>query len=246
MTTSGSTDFSSNANVLIQDAFRAIGVLGEGQSLSADQYNLAQRALNRMLKHWNTQSLHLWKKRPIILYATNGKQRYVLPTDRASYEDETIKTELAASAVTSATTITVDDATGISVSDQIGIELSSNVLFWSTVSSISTNTITIADPLTGSAPLDGHVYAYTTTVSKPLNLLSAQRIESDDNEITISIVSNSDYDSLANKATTDSPSQVYFQPLSTTSNVYVWPTFNSVKQRMRLNCSFQIEDIDTT
>lgn len=245
MTTSGTVTFESNVNTIVQDAFRVTGILGEGQTLSAEQMNLGLRTLNRMLTHWNTQSIHLWKKRDIILYPVKNKTRFVLPTDRASYADDTIKTEIATAAVSGATAIIVDDSSGIVAADQIGIELDDGTIQWTTVASVLGTTINLSAALTDDVAVDNHVYSYTTTIVKPLNLHDAQLIKQTDDSYAISIISEADYNSLSNKTTAGDPSQVYFKPLLSTSEIYVYQTFDSVKERLQLTCSFSIQDAGT-
>jgi|TARA_R100000501_G_C2611814_1_gene106250 hypothetical protein len=61
MATSGSTDFNSTRNEIIELANRKIGGLSDGDSLSNEQYSTGSKVLNLIAKNWSSEDIFLWK-----------------------------------------------------------------------------------------------------------------------------------------------------------------------------------------
>jgi hypothetical protein len=59
---------------LIQEALELLGVLGEGETLSADQLSNALRTLNYMVDAWNAEQLNIWTlvRTPLTLTANTN------------------------------------------------------------------------------------------------------------------------------------------------------------------------------
>src|SRR3990167_1103697 len=117
MATSSSTDFSVTATDIVTDAYIMLEAVGIGETLSGDDYVLGLRWLNYMVKTWQAQGLHLWTETEGLVFVTADQISYQLGgsgADRSSTED--LKTELAADAATSATSLTVDSTTGMTCS----------------------------------------------------------------------------------------------------------------------------------
>lgn len=60
MTTSNSTDFNLTRNEIISGALRILGVVGEGQTPTTDQYTTGAEALNYLIKAWELQGVPIW------------------------------------------------------------------------------------------------------------------------------------------------------------------------------------------
>lgn len=60
MTTSGSIDFVVNRDDIITEALELLGVLGEGQSPTANQLTSCAMTLNMMVKYWQSQGLNIY------------------------------------------------------------------------------------------------------------------------------------------------------------------------------------------
>lgn len=71
MSTSNSTNFNVTRNEIIHGALRILGVVGEGQTPSAQQYTDAAEALNYLVKSWENQGVLIWciKSQDITLVA---------------------------------------------------------------------------------------------------------------------------------------------------------------------------------
>lgn len=60
MSTSNSTDFNVTRNELIHGALRILGVVGEGQTPTAQQYTDGAEALNYLIKDWENLGVPIW------------------------------------------------------------------------------------------------------------------------------------------------------------------------------------------
>lgn len=62
MATSGSTNFSLTRDQIISHALQLLGVIGSGETASANDVTYCSNALNMMTKAWQAQGIHLWKE----------------------------------------------------------------------------------------------------------------------------------------------------------------------------------------
>ena len=68
MATSGTTTFTSTQNDIISDALSEINVIGEDEVPSNYDLKLSTRILNRMVKAWELQGIHLWTKTTALVF----------------------------------------------------------------------------------------------------------------------------------------------------------------------------------
>jgi hypothetical protein len=81
-------DFILTRNELIEESFRKIGILADGQSLSAARLATGNRKLNLILKRWSGDGFHLWTDVTETV-TTTGAQAYVaMPTTNGMYAVE--------------------------------------------------------------------------------------------------------------------------------------------------------------
>lgn len=78
MATSGSTDFTLNRNQIIRQAYEIIGVAVDGEALNGDDIDVAQRALNVMIKAWMAHGLNLWLRDTQSIPLVQGQASYTL------------------------------------------------------------------------------------------------------------------------------------------------------------------------
>lgn len=248
MATSNSTNFNMTASEIISDALRLCKVLGTGETASGEEYSLGLRQLNRMIKSWQAQGIHLWTETEGIVFCDADQRVFQLggsSPDEASTED--IKTEIGAAEASGQTVITVKSTTGMAASDKVGIVLDSGAMHWSTISSVDDTTIiTIADALPSAAAADNHVYAYTSDLTKPLDI-SAVRIENDaGTEIELSKMSRADYMRLTDKTTSGVSRSFYFDRQRDFGKLYIYPVPEDGSYRLRITFTRQIEDFDSS
>ena len=224
---------------------RKLGILAEGEVASADQATDALEDLNLLVKSWPANGIDLWRYEELTVFTVKDKQSYLLGATGDEATFNAFKTEIATAASSGASTITVDDDADITNGDFIGIELDGGTLQWTTVNGVpSNNVVTLTATLTAAAAVDNHVYNYTKIAQRPLRLYDGRIKINDGNEIPIIQISRSSYMALPTKDTTSRPNQYYYDPKLDNGKLFVWPTSDSVKDRMLFSAQRQIEDLD--
>ncbi len=172
MATSGSSNYNQTRNEIIQDALALIGVYGVGRTISAEDMAFSSNMLNKMVKTYQADALHLWAKEEGYLFIANGTGQYTLSSDstsaRACFRSDAVIVELTAAAASSATTLALV-STGMTVGDHIGITLDDNTTHWTTIATIpNAASVTIILALASAASSGNSVYTFTSRVGKPL------------------------------------------------------------------------------
>jgi hypothetical protein len=252
MATSGSVDFSISRDNVITDALLLLGQLTAGEPVSTEETTIAARRLNAMVKRWQAKGIKLWKVAEAVVFLEASKAVYeiggVSPADRAAYrrvEDVAIKTELAADALSGATTISVDSISGIANLDKIGIVQNTGTVRWTTVSGApSGSSVVLAAGLTANAATDNHVYAFTTNLPRPLQVVEAQLRNADEIDIPVQIISRQEYQDLPNKSSTGVVTQIYYNPQRDKGYLYTWPVSDTANSRLIFTAYLPLEDFD--
>lgn len=254
MATSGSTNFSQTRNEVILDAFQILGVYGIGRTVSSEDMTFASSMLNKMVKSWITQGLHLWSKEEAVLFTDYNTGEYTLGNAsthaKATNVSDQIITQLNGAHAASATTLTVDSTTNMAVSDFIGVVTSDNTIHWTTIATIPSSTsLTISSGLDSAASDDGLVYTFTSRINKPMRVLACRRrsgYDTTQNEVVLSPVSHEDYFNLPVKTSNGEPVQYYYNPDLTNGILYLWPRPNNGNTRIHFTYERLIEDLDST
>lgn len=246
MATSGSIDFQTTRDELIKDALRKINVIGTHESLASEDLELASRQLNRMVKTWQMDGVYVFAEREATVFLQNAKQSYTLGATGDQASDTPVNSTLSATEALGQTVLTVTDTTGMTASDFIGIELDGATRQWTTIVSVDSATqVTVAASLTANASSGNTVYTYTTIMNRPLKIISARRQDENNVEKPVIVISRQEYFDLVNKGSASDVSYVYYDAASRdTGTLYVWPTSNNVKDKIRLTYTRTIEDFD--
>ena len=176
MSTSGSVNFNNTRNEIILAAYQMIGYVGyEESSVSSTAQTAAEGFLNRMIKDWQLDGIHLWKRAQCTLFLQADQVKYILgATDHCS--ETVVETTLGAAEASGQTVLTITSTTGMTASDNIGIVLDSGSIHWTTISSVDSSTqVTVAVATTGAAASGNFVYTYTTRISRPHKILHVLR-----------------------------------------------------------------------
>ncbi len=78
MATSGSTDYNQTRNEIISDSLQLLGVLGSGETATANDITLCSNFLNKMIKSWQGQGIHLWKESEGTITIVADQYQYTL------------------------------------------------------------------------------------------------------------------------------------------------------------------------
>lgn len=248
MATSGSIDFAATRDDIITEALEQLGVLGEGESPSANQLTSSARTLNMMLKAWQAKEVNLFAIETMYLFLQKDQVKYELrnAAGKAHASLELINTSISTAVASSATVITVADGSDTADSDNIGIELDDGTLQWTTISSGGgTNSITLAAGLTAAAAVGNRVYAYTTRNHRPMKILEAALTDADSLQDTpLAIEPLRSYVGLVDKTSEGSPNTIYVDPQKLSTFVYVWPEPSRVDYFLTLWVQRTLHDLD--
>ena len=247
MTTSNSVDFSVTRDNLITLAYQHVGVVGDGETASADQITEGALLLNMLVKARQADGMPLWAlKRGFILPLT-GVSSITMGSSHAvtTY----VTTTLTADSAATDTTLTVTSITGISTAHVIGIELDDGTVDWTTVNGApSGTTVTITTGVTTAASSGNRIYTYATTnrVTRPLKILQANILTpADDLGQPIRVITRDEYFSLNNRTLATGPNTLFYDP-QLTGVVYFWPRFTTGTEIIEFTYHRPFEDFDAT
>ena len=250
-TLSGSVDFNQTRNELVTDALILLGAIEEGETPLAEANTYAVGQLERMVKHWQGQGIHLWSRREATLFVTPSQAAYELgpsSSDHAAEDNEIARTTLSAAEASGQTVISVTSSTGMAAADKVAIVLDDDTFHWTTIVSVDSSTqITITVATTGAAASGNLVYAYTNDLARPLRIIDVRRRdESSDQDTPIIVQSHEEYQRLPNKLIDGETNIVYYHPehRNARGTVHLWPRPSTVARTMRLSCMLPLQDFD--
>jgi hypothetical protein len=251
MSTSGSINYSVTTADIVTESLELLGVLGEGETYTTDQYTSCARTLNMMVKSWQANGLNLFAVQRAYLFLNIGQKEYSLTsTTTDNFTNTFSQTTTSASAVATATSIVVTSATGIATSSFIGIQTSGTEMFWTTVTSVAGTTVNLTGALPSNFSSGALVYAYAAKANRPMRVLEAyirrNPFALTPIDIPIGMLSRVDYGQLATKDTQAQVVQMYFDPQRITSNVSVWPTSSTEIDYIVLLVQRTLEDFDVS
>lgn len=250
MTTSGSTNFSLNGDQIITAALRVLRVIDAGGTAPAGDITTGRQALNLMLKSWaGLKDIDLWLTQEACLFLEYDEQKYTLgPSgDYCGVLSDCVKTQLAADSAATDTTLTVDSITGISNGDYIGVELDDGTLEWTTVNGApSGTTVTITTGVTSAASTDNWIFAFTTKITRPMELLEARIRDTDDNDQHLTIVKNREdfFGWITDVTSRGETTHLWYDPVPTNGRIYTWPVADDVTKRLIFTMRRTVEDFD--
>lgn len=246
MTTSLSTNYTQTRNEIIADSLTLLGVYGQGDTVTTNDYNFCSNILNKMVKAWEGQGIHLWTQVEGAVFLTADQQSYSLintATDVAG--DDVVFTLLTADG--SGTGLTVTSTVGMTALDNIGIKLDDNTIQWTTISAVgSTTTLTLNASLSSTASSGNNVFVFTNRIDRPLDIISMRFRNYSGNERPIEVRGREDFFNMPNKDISGKANIFYYAPAVSTSRLYVWPTADDVGDCLRISYSRRIQDFDTS
>jgi hypothetical protein len=246
MTTSGSTDFTVTTNEIIKDAFAKINVVGVDQNPSSEDSSFAYRELNRMVKRWQAQGNHLWKKKTGTIFLQKGQREYDLSATGDHAAIDYVETTLSADEAIGQTTLSITSSTGMTAGDYIGIENDDNELFWSTISSVPDGiSVIINAALTTAASSGLKVYAYTTRIGEPFFVYSAVREDESEIDVPVDSLSYEEYFQQPNKTQRGTPTLYEYDRQLGVGIIRVWLVPENVKWLLKITYGEKIEDFDS-
>ena len=265
--TSGSVDFKITRDTLSTAALRLLGAVDPENTAgpTASQLTNAAEALNLLIKEWEYLGIQLWERKYAAIFPQKNQQVYVLgdPTpagDHAclstplgtGFVKTTLSTAMIAGATSATLTAISTTATGgipaitVATTWNIGIQQDSGTVFWTTVNgALSGNTATLTAGITTAASAGQCVYAYATKLMRPLRVLDGFFRQNMGNDIPSLIIPRENYNRFGFKSSNGTIIQLYYDPQSTSGNLYVYPTSNVTNGVLYIEFTKPIDDEDT-
>lgn len=251
MSTSGSSDFTRTRDQLIHRALRLCGAIKAGETPGAQEITDGAEALNAMVKRWQKKQLHVWAVVEATLFPQVSQVKYNLSSSSTDHVTETYyETGISTAAASGATTLDVDETTNITAGDYIGVVVDDGTVHWTTVSSKTSTTVTIATALDDDAAVGNPVFTYTTKLVRPLKIVDARRYniasgqDTPISETQGSMMSRLDYQAIPNKAQTGSINRAFYDPGRDTGYLYLWQPVSVVRDLVKMTCHRPIMDFD--
>ena len=252
-TLSGSVDFNQTRNEIVADSLILLGAIEEGETPGAEASTYAVRQLERMVKHWQGQGIHLWSRREATLFVVPSTASYELgpsSTFNAAEDNEIVRTTLSADEASAQTVLSVTSSTGMAAADKVGIVLDDDTLHWTTIVTVDSSIqITITVALASAAGSGNKLYAYTNDLARPLRIIDVRRRdETNDQDTPIIVQSHEEYFRLPNKTNEGETNIVYYHPehRNARGTVYLWPVPETVGRTIRMSCVLPLQDFDAS
>jgi hypothetical protein len=248
MATSGTVTYSVTEADIIKDALIEIGYLDPTETPTADDIVTARRKLNLIVKQWTSQldfapGLKMWTRRTGYLFLQEDQTKYSLGPSGDHATETYVQTTLSTDEALGSTSLSLTSTTGMSASDNIGIVLDDGSIHWTTISGAPGAPTTIATGLASAATSGNVVFAYTTKMRRPFELLSGVLRDTDGNDTPIDVnLSLPEYEAIYSKGSEGSPSRLYFEAQRTNAVVYLDRAPEDVTKVIRLPYLSYIED----
>jgi len=244
MTTSGSNNFNLVRNQIIDLAYERIGVKTDYRSLTAAQVQKGAQLLNIMVKSLIAKGNRLWKNKQGTLFVQPNQKEYILDgtTDHAT--EVYVSTTTTAAVNSGIAVIPVTSVTGMTVGDFFGVVLDSGDIFWSTILSIASLNVTLDDVLTDDVSSGAYVYAYTTKIKRPEDVLNAQCQNSPTTVLPMVIISRDTYNAITIKTNTGIPNRLYYDKQLTYGIIKLWQSPSNANYLINFTFQAQLFDFD--
>jgi len=254
MATSGSINFTQTRNEIITDALYMINALADDEIAAESDILLGSRELNRMVKAWEGQGIHLWTQETGILFPQKDQKTYEIYSggDNSTDSDAYIQTYTTEASISGANSLTVNSSTGMTGGDYIGIQLDDNSLQWSKIDTVvSTTSVRITGTFDDAVNSGAFIYTYTTKLNQPLKIHSANRVQVSTNrdnniDIHMNYLSYEEYFSLTNQEQTGIPISWNFVKERDKSILRLWYIPDNVNYLIRFTYTRKIEDFDNS
>jgi hypothetical protein len=229
MTSSGTYSYTITQQQIVRMAMLCIGKLDEVETPSPSEYNDAVMFLNLMIKQWQGKAdfapgLKTFTRRHGHLFLNGTGGRYVLGPAAVGWTQNYVPAQLRAAVAVGGTVAAVTNSAGMVIGDFFGFQNNLGNLYWTTISGISGNNITIPAVAAGNAAsANAYVFDYTTVATQPVIIESVFLRDITNTDTPLSILQQPEYDFLPSKANPQfsaAPTAVYHEFLLTNSYLY--------------------------
>lgn len=247
MTTSGISAFSATRNDIIRQAALQINAIGQNVTMSGTMLQDFSFMLNALVKHYQSTGLHIWTETEGTLFLQPGQIRYAVGQGASDHCTRSYTTSTVSVATPiSSTVIPVVDGTQFTTGYQVGIILAGGSIQWTTVAAHTTNSVTLAVPLTDAVSAGNSLFCYQSNIELPIKVVQYRRYNiASQNQITIIPSSRLDYNSLQRRNDPGVPNQVFFDRQQATGYFNVWQVPVTTSELVNFTWWRPIQDFTT-
>jgi hypothetical protein len=214
MALSGTWAFTVTRDDIIREAMLDIGAIGESEIPTAQEFVDCARKLQMLVKQWMSSQdfapgLKMWERQRGALFLTTTRGQYQLGPNGDNWAAGVTnggvgqlygQTQLTASGLSGATTLSVGSVSQLNVNDFVGIVVNSDI-FWTTVATIGATSFTIPGPgIPAAASVGAYVWNYTTKAQRPLAIVTCVLRDININDTPMNVLTLQDYEILPTKA----------------------------------------------
>lgn len=217
--------FEKTRNDIIRDAYESCRVGIDGEELTSEQMQKGVRKLNALIKHWQAQGFHMWKLAEGWLFPKTGQAKYMLGDGGDMAGIDVKQNDVIITAYAGYNTLYLNPCwEQPKVGDNTAVVIGGNRLFYSKVSEVTDNAVTLEDNLTDCVQVGAIIYFYSKSISRPLKILQARRYILGGSEIEMVNLENADYFRLPQKEQRGTPTSWTYVPTLDKGTFYLWNT----------------------
>lgn len=243
--------FSINRDTLLEDAYREIGVLGDGQVLDGSKIEKGHRALMLLLGSLAQKDIRgefATVRKRVTLFLQKGQEKYSIGGSDHCVSDYDATTINGAVAVND-TTIQVVSSAAMTAGDQVGVLTDSGYWEWHPIATIPDGThYTIAAPgMARAAAAGSTVVSYTTVLSAPLEILTAVLRDTAGLDSSISLdLRLAEYEAIGDKDAAGDPARAYVEYGRTTTDLWFDTAADDAAKTVRMVVRMPFSDMDSS
>ena len=229
-------------------AANKIQAVGRGITMTSGMRQDFAMGLNSMVKAWAASNLHVWTVSEGILFPQPSQIQYGAGTGATDHiTGAYYQTTLTAAAAIGQTAIPVASTANMTVGDNIGFLLAGGSIQWTTISTFTSTSVSIALPgLTDVVAAGNYCWNYTSNLVRPLKVVAYRRlnIASGIETPLIPPIARLNYMALPNKTQTGNINQVFYDPQLNIGYFYLWNPIAVIDTLLKFTYWRPIQDFD--
>lgn len=241
---------------LITRTLQSINAIDFNDTPDSNDYSYVSDLLNMMIKMWEVDGIHLFKRFQATLFPQLNQYSYQLGSvsgaDNVCPSTNYVTTTVNSVVSTSSNLVTVLSLNGIVVGQNIGLEQDDGTRLWGVVNSINTGTLTLTCSFTTTttAQVNNTVVLYSKKINRPLEILRGNTLDlkAANSEVTMEDLSYDEYFDLPVKNTPGRPNNFYYDRILSnglpfTGTLYLYNAPNKVYQIVNFTYTDCLQDM---
>lgn len=249
--TVGVAEFSMNQLDIITAALESCGAVGDGESISAGDYEVAVRHLNMLVKQWQgtadfAPGLKAWSRKRATLFLALNSTSYDLGPSGDPWATTYSSTTLSGAEASGQTVLSITSTSGIAANTNIGVVLDSGDIHWTYATTTGVGTVTVNDQLPSAAASGNKVYFYTAQGKRPISIIHAALIDENNQETPLTPMDVYGYAHITDKTQEGDPTAYYYEGQLTNGVFYLDSAPQDTTKKIAITYLAPIQSIDLT